>query len=496
MRRLHALLCASLLAAFAPSVAHAHGRLKSSLPAAGAALTAVPRELRLDFSESPDLTFSSIRLVSAGGREIPLARIAYAADSRRSLTVAIAAALEAGRYTVVWQMAGDDGHVLRGKFDFTVAVGASGLGATPAGVAPANAAAKTADSTGMSAMHHDPVNMPESDGFGAESPGFVLVRWLQFIGILLSIGVVMFHAVVLASLRGSSQESPQGNKASRLDAIEERVAWIGCLAAVFLAATLPLRLGAQAYAMHGAAVRSHPALVLPMLGRTMWGWGWLLQLAGVVLTGAGFHGARNARGTLRGRAMPTVLGHWHFWWWLTVVGSVMLAFSSGISSHAASSPKLRLLAMLSDGVHVYAASSWLGTLAVMLLAGVFVATNARWASNGEVVCDMINAFSPLALVSAGIAAASGMFAAWLHVGTISNLWGTRYGLILLTKVGVLGVVTVTGFYNWRFVKPRLGTPEAAIRLRRSARVEVAVALVVLLITAVLVATPTSMDMTM
>ena len=64
------------------------------------------------------------------------------------------------------------------------------------------------------------------------------------------------------------------------------------------------------------------------------------------------------------------------------------------------------------------------------------------------------------------------------------------------KLAILGVVALTGFYNWRFVKPRLGTDDATGHLRRSARVEVAVAVLVLLVTAVLVATPTSMDMVM
>ena len=112
------------------------------------------------------------------------------------------------------------------------------------------------------------------------------------------------------------------------------------------------------------------------------------------------------------------------------------------------------------------------------------------------VSHLINAFSPVALTSAALAASSGVFAAWLHVGRIPNLWGTQYGLTLLVKLAILSVVTLTGFYNWRFVKPRLGTEDATVHLRRSVRVEVAVAVLVLLVTAVLVATPTSLDMEM
>ena len=82
------------------------------------------------------------------------------------------------------------------------------------------------------------------------------------------------------------------------------------------------------------------------------------------------------------------------------------------------------------------------------------------------------------------------------VGWERSRWCSRYGITLLVKLTILGVVALTGFYNWRFVLPRLGTGEATASLRRSARVEVAVAVLVLLVTAVPVATPTSMDMVM
>ena len=495
--RISSLVIVAAMTMLLPTAALAHGRLKSSLPAAGAQLSIVPREVRLDFSEAPDLTFSSIRLVSKAGREIPLGAVSFATDSRRSIVALVAAALEAGTYTVIWQMAGDDGHPVRGRFDFVIAAGAAGLGVAPVGVAPtaSNTGARTMDSTAMAGMHHDPESMPESNGFDAESPLYVVLRWMQFVGLLLAIGTVSVHAFVLGFIRRDPYSLAQGDEPAMLSAVESRAASIGTIAAALLAISLVLRLLAQGYAMHGAAVTSDPSLMIPMIRKTMWGWGWVLQLVGTALVAAGFRGARTARDDVGGATTSPALGHWHLSWRLAALGTVLLAFSPGMASHAASSPKLRSLAMFADGLHVLAASSWLGTLAIVLFAGVAVASTRR-ALSGEFVRDMINAFSPLALVSAGLATTTGVFAAWLHVGTIPNLWGTRYGLILMTKLVILGVVTITGFYNWRFVKPRLGTPQATMHLRRSARVEVAVAIIVLLVTAVLVASPTSLDMVM
>ena len=67
------LVLGTLLAAlilFAPAVAYAHGRLKSSAPGSGAHLSLIPRELRLEFSEVPDLTFSTVALLDNTGKPV------------------------------------------------------------------------------------------------------------------------------------------------------------------------------------------------------------------------------------------------------------------------------------------------------------------------------------------------------------------------------------------------------------------------------------------
>jgi len=132
-------------------------------------------------------------------------------------------------------------------------------------------------------------------------------------------------------------------------------------------------------------------------------------------------------------------------------------------------------------------------LLIVLVVGIPAAMQLAESERGQAVAEVINAYSPAALVFAGIAAATGVFAAWLHIGTVSGLWQTEYGRTLLLKLGILSVVAGTGAYNWLRVKPTLGDVVGARRVRRSARVEVAVALLVLVVTAVLVATPTSMD---
>ena len=478
------------LSVLAPRPALAHGRLKSSSPSAGAHLGTVPPELRLDFSESPELMFTMVRLVGPDGREVSLRPIRFAADSRRSIVTAVAGPMIAGIYTVMWQMAGDDGHPVRGKYEFVVAPGAMGIGVPPAGV---DAAQGRATSAMRDSMHHDPVSMPEGNGFGSESTAYVVIRWLQFIGLLLAIGAVSFRFFVIGALRRASDE--QADVAPVIAGAERRAADIGWIATGLLAITLLLRLGAQSYAMHGAADVFDVGLVAQMVQRTTWGWGWLVQLVGVLCAGAAFHVSRRT-GNVVEPDDPKAVRDRAFWWRIAAVGAMLAAVAPALSGHAASAPRLRALVTAADWLHVLSASSWLGTLAVLLAAGLTTARRQAENVRGTFIRSLVNAFSPVALVSAGLASVTGVFAAWIHVGTIPNLWGTRYGITLLVKLGVLAVVAITGFYNWRYVQPQLGTDAATARLKRSATVEVTVALLVLLVTAILVASPTSMDMNM
>ena len=495
------LIAAIALTMSTPGSASAHGRLKSSTPAAGAHLASVPAQVRLDFSEAPELTFTMIQLQTVDGRAIALTAPAYATDSRRSIVARVAEAMVAGTYVVRWQIAGDDGHPVRGQFDFVVAPGAEGVGVAPvaeSGAVPGSSAATPPHD--MSAMHHDPVTMPQGDGFGVESPAYVIVRWIGFAALLIVVGATAFRAFVLRRLRPDDDPEARAGERAMVDAAEHGAARLGLLAVLLLATTLGFRLFAQSYAMHGADRSLDIVLVWQMIRSTTWGAGWMLQLIGVLLAGAGFYGARSA--SRRTEAAPldspdaTRRPSTSLWWGVASAGAVACAFSPAFSGHASSSPRFRSLAVLADGLHVLAASSWLGTLAVVLVAGIAAARMQSAERRGPLVRSLITSFSTVALVAAGVATVTGVFAAWLHVGAIPNLWGTRYGITLLIKLGVLGVVTLSGFYNWRFVQPRLGTDEATVKLQRSARVEVVVAVLVLLVTAILVASPTSMDASM
>jgi len=384
----------------------------------------------------------------------------------------------AGQYTVTWQMVGADGHPVRGNYVFSIAPQAVGLAAAPT-VSPSTdptGAFGAGDSSGVKAapVHHDPDAFPDAGGFNAESPLYVAIRWLQFTAMLVLTGAIAFHLFVLGFLRKKKRpDSPMLLPAS------ERAARVGRYAAMLLGAVVVIRLLAQSYAMHAPGTGFAPAQMLSMIGVTTWGWGWLLQALATVIAITGFSLARTK--PRKG-------------WTIATVGAVLGAFSPALSGHAASAPTLRPLAILADGLHIIGASGWLGSLLILLIAGIPAAMALDKHERGPAVADLVNAFSPTALAFAGLTAASGVFAAWLHLGAIPALWQTQYGKTLLVKLAILGIVTATGAYNFLYVKPRMGKLEGITSIKRSAMIEVGVAAVVLLVTAILVATPPAMDM--
>ena len=220
-----------------------------------------------------------------------------------------------------------------------------------------------------------------------------------------------------------------------------------------------------------------------MILQTVWGKGWLMQLIGIAITWFGLRRARTVRNA-------------GAFWMIASVGAVILAFTTGFAGHAASAPKLLSLAIVVDGLHVLGAAGWLGSLTMLLVAGIPAALRLREEERGPMVAALVNAYSPTALTFAVLIGVTGTFAAWLHVGTVPALWQTTYGRTLLVKLAILSIVAMTGAYNWLKVKPTLGMIAGAHRIKRSATVEVLVGLAVLLVTAVLVATATSMDMKM
>lgn len=304
------------------------------------------------------------------------------------------------------------------------------------------------------------------DLFVAE-PAQAVVRAVLFAGLIGMVGAALFAWRIAPVFPGDSRRNADDG-AGRL------MRWAGVLVSIAIAA----RLVQQSAAFADTAAQWQTAVPL-VLGRTTWGQGWILQA--IALVGALLLAPRG----LRSSGMAAMaLG----------VALLALAASPALSGHAVGAPRLTMLAVALDTAHVVAAGTWLGTLTA--LAGVALPIACAGAPiverPGALAVAVLARFSPVALGSATILAATGAFAAWLHLDTLAALWNTDYGRMLIRKLVILAGVGVAGAYNWKVNTPRIaagGTPGDLRALRRSVMVELLLAAALVAVTAVLVATP-------
>ena len=146
---------------------------------------------------------------------------------------------------------------------------------------------------------------------------------------------------------------------------------------------------------------------------------------------------------------------------------------------------------LVNPVHRDVAGLWIGTLFILVVIGLgrVLADEPTRERRGAIAADMVNGFSPLALTCGMLVVLSGSITAWTHLNPLSSLFTTPYGYALIAKLCLAGAVFTLGAWNWRRVRPTLGSEDAAHAVRRSSRAELSLAALVLVATAILVSLP-------
>ncbi len=101
----------------ATAIVSAHMAYSKSLPEKDATISESPSEVQVWFTQDPEPAISQLSLEGPAG-EIALGDTEVGAE--KSIVAAVPTALGPGSYTVKWRSAGDDGHVQRGEFGFTL----------------------------------------------------------------------------------------------------------------------------------------------------------------------------------------------------------------------------------------------------------------------------------------------------------------------------------------------------------------------------------------
>jgi copper transport protein len=438
------LLVGALLVFASPAAAHAE--LVSTTPATGTELPSgePPAAVTLEFTEGVQVPSDAVEVLDSDGATVEGVGAAEHGDTDATVVAALPE-LDDGTYVVNWRVVSTDSHPIQGAFTFNVG----------------DATASADDVAGLLAGNDD-------HGVGI---AFGFTRALAFGSVLVLLGALLFVRVCSPDAAG--------------DAGVRGLVWV-CWIVGF--ATAFVGIGMQAAYTSGQDFAEF--FDMDAIGDVMdtrFGRAWLLR-AGVLLL---LLLALRGLGRPRAPVVDVVYA---------LLGVVALATFT-FAGHARTG-RYVALATVTDVVHLAAAAAWLGGIAVLatLLARRTVPLDAPTATAR---------FSRIAGPALVVVAVSGVVQAWRQTAGLDSVLDTSYGRLLLTKIGVVILIVaaasvsrhIVNLWTQRRLAPAgpgamrvAADPEEMHELRNSVVAEVALAAVVLVVTAVLVnTTPARVD---
>lgn len=391
-----------------PGVASAHAQLESTSPSQGAVLLVPPSQVVLHFGEPVEIDFGSVRVIGPGGGRVDGGGTHHPNGDSHSVAVSLPV-LADGTYVVAWRVISADSHPVHGAFVFSVG--------SASGAAKADALA---------------LGIADQSGSAPVGVLYWLVRTVAFVGLLFLVGPAMLIATLWRD----------GGRARRVRAL---LWWSWSL---LLAATV---VGIAVQGVYASALPLtdilRPSLFADVL-HTRFGEVALLRLLLLaaflpVLVGIG---DRWGSGPSR-------------WRWVlpaTAVLGLGLVATPGLAGHAGTggSPAAGLAL---DVVHVAAAAVWLGGLA-LLATFVFAGFDEEDLPADPMV--VTHRVSSAAFVAVSAIVATGVFQSIRQVGSLYALVHTTYGTTLLIKIAMVTVLVAVGAVSRRIVH---GSTRGALR---------------------------------
>lgn len=313
-----------------------------------------------------------------------------ASSGDSTITVDLPDRLADGTYVVVWRAVSADGHPIAGSLTFSV---------------------------GRPSVQV--VSPPPPDRAGP-AVGAVLsvANAVTYVGLLLAVGLGLFAVVILGGAGGAPRASRR---------LRPVVTWSTVASVVAVVAALPLTVVTQR-ALGPADVLTSEA----------WTGVTPTALVAAALLAGGLVLVRVALGDRRSVAQSRVaLG----------LGAGLAVVTPALTGHSRGmAPQVPVVAL--DVLHVLAGSVWLGGL-VGLALSLPVVSGRR--SDAALV---LARFSTLAASVLALLVATGGLLAWRIVASWENLFGTRYGWLLLAKIALACVAVTIAAWNRYVLLPR------------------------------------------
>lgn len=441
-RRSMVCLCGLLVALAAGGViadrASAHAAFVGAEPTAGGRVEAPPRRVLLSFTEPLNGRLSRIEVVAAlTGKAV---RTSAVSTGRSRLSVQPLGKLADGAYRVRWHtVSTEDGHALEGSYSFGVRAPAAG---------------------GEQSIEQSP--LARSGWLRVLLRGLLYVAALLFVAALLLPRLVSGGASWLVPAALGDAPATRGLR-GREDAIVGDAGWIAVAAAA----------GATLAEAVDAAGSFSPGALSDFLLVNLAGGARLAVL--LLLLGAVLLRARRAR--------------------LALMLAVLALGAIAASGHA-SSASPRLPSVLNDWLHLTSGAAWLGGIGLIGLVWTGAVRRADAGQRRDVARLVLVPFGRVALPAFAVVTTTGLISLVIQLGSLSSLWQTAYGRLLMLKIAVVAVIAaLSAVHVWR-LRPELlataGSPGSGPRERRHwrlVRVEPALGACVVAIVGVLVAFP-------
>ncbi|MFJ3663519.1 copper resistance protein CopC [Streptomyces sp. NPDC090119] len=404
----------ALLAGAAPASAHA--ALTGSDPAQGVVVDRAPTQISLTFSEQVAMGDNSLRVLDPKGK--PVQSGGPVNVSGTTYAVRLHAGLADGTYTVAYQVVSADSHPVAGAYTFSI-------GAPSRTVVSPDAGAGA--------------------GGGVVGGLYAVGRYLSYAGFIVLVGGAAF---VLACWR-------QGAGVRAL----QRLVVGGWL--TLTAATLGLLLLRGSYTSSGKLGDVFDLDLLGQVLQTKTGAALvsrLLLLAAAALFVAVLFGAYARREEEAGADEDAAAERRDLGFGLAIGGIVVaagLAASWAMAEHASTGLQPGI-AMPVDIVHLLAVAGWFGGLTALLVALY------RAPAETPLGTDAVRRFSRLAFASVLALVATGVYQSWRQLGSWSAFTDTRYGQLLLVKLGLVAVMVGLAWISrrWTGRLAERGMPEA------------------------------------
>lgn len=300
-------------------------------------------------------------------------------------------------------------------------------------------------------------------------------RAVHFAATVSLVGVVFFLAFVAGPAFSKAEKS------TRLPAMLSRslrsLAWIS-LALVVVSGVAWLILLAQQLSDGTLTAVLEDGIIWIVLTKTDFGTVWAARFAFAVLVGA---------------CLPLGSGRWNVARRSASVGAAAcLVGALGFTGHAAAGVGITgLVHLAADIAHLVAAAAWVGALVPLALL-LHAAGASADQSSIAIARRATQRFSTWGVVSVSALAATGIVNTWILAGSVSALFDTDYGRLLLAKVAMFFIMVAVAAANRLVLTPRLmqefdlaAGRQALRRLRNNSLVETAVGAIVIFIVAVL-----------